>query len=102
MKITHRIQVGLSFCLLAVMGFASCPTLAADAYTESPGAEGNGSFTVGPDYKLDPELTDLGTPKGKYFEFKMRLADSKMFPGTDKTLAPEKKQVRTERKIFVY
>src|SRR5438445_606660 len=32
----------------------------------------------------------------------MRLADSKIFRGDDKTLEPEKKPVRTERTIFVY
>jgi len=32
----------------------------------------------------------------------LRLADSKIFPGTDSTLQPEKKAVRKERKIFVY
>ncbi|XOV95321.1 MAG: alpha/beta hydrolase [Bacteroidota bacterium] len=62
---------------------------------------GNGNFVIGPDYQIDPDLTDLGNPKGKYFEFSMRLADSKIFPGTDTTLDP-KKMVREERKIFVY
>jgi enterochelin esterase-like enzyme len=32
----------------------------------------------------------------------MKLADSKIFRGDDKTLEPETKKVRTERKIFVY
>jgi enterochelin esterase-like enzyme len=32
----------------------------------------------------------------------MALAESKIFPGTDSTLEPEKKAVRKERKIFVY
>lgn len=87
---------------LAVFGLFS-PTLhAADTYTENPGTEGNGSFTIGPDYKIDPDLTDHGNPKGKNFVFKMALADSKIFPGTDKTLEPDKKPVRAERKITVY
>src|SRR6185295_8436282 len=64
--------------------------------------EGDGSFTIGPDYAKDKDLTDLGNPKGKFFEFKMKLADSKIFRGDDKTLEPEKKAVRTERRIFVY
>src|SRR5262245_20080159 len=63
--------------------------------------EGNGNFVIGPDYKIDPDLTDKGNPKGKSFEFSMKLADSKLFPGKDTTLDP-RKQVRTERKIFVY
>jgi enterochelin esterase-like enzyme len=62
---------------------------------------GNGDLVVGPDYALDPDLKDKGNPKGQSFEFKMTLADSKIFPGTDATLDP-KKPVRKERKIFVY
>ena len=65
------------------------------------GPIGNGNVEVGPDYKIDPDLTDKGNPKGKSFEFKMRLADSKIFRGDDSTL-DKKKEVRTERKIFVY
>src|SRR5439155_6280375 len=71
-------------------------------YTENPGREGDGDFTIGPDYKIDPDLTDKGNPKGKNFEFSMLLADSKIFRGDDKTLEPEKKAVRKARKIFVY
>jgi enterochelin esterase-like enzyme len=44
----------------------------------------------------------LGNPKGKQFEFTMRLADSRIFRGDDTTLEPDKKAVRTERRIFVY
>ncbi|QEF98213.1 Putative esterase [Stieleria maiorica] len=73
----------------------------ADEYREAPGSEGNGDYTIGPDYTLDPDLTDRGNPKGKLFEFSIRLADSKIFRGDDKTLDP-KKPVRTERKIWVY
>lgn len=69
---------------------------------EHPGDEGDGKFVVGPDYHIDPDLTDRGNPKGKSFEFKMALADSKLFRGDDKTLEPDKKEVRKERKIFVY
>lgn len=75
---------------------------AAESYTENPGAEGDGKFTIGPEYKIDPDLTDRGNPKGKFFEFSMRLADSKIFRGDDSTLTPDRKPVRTERKIFVY
>jgi enterochelin esterase-like enzyme len=62
---------------------------------------GNGDFVVGPEYRLDPDLSDRGNPKGKQFEFRMTLAESKFFAGTDSTLDP-KKEVRKERKIFVY
>lgn len=74
---------------------------ASDVYTESPGTEGNGRYTIGPDYTVDPDLTDLGNPKGKRFEFTMRLADSKFFRGDDATLEPTK-AVRKERLIAVY
>ncbi|MEJ7694159.1 alpha/beta hydrolase-fold protein [Daejeonella sp.] len=58
-------------------------------------------ITIGPDYKIDPNLTDLGKPKGSSFEFSMRLADSKIFRGDAPTLDP-KKAVRENRRIFVY
>src|SRR5215813_1881647 len=87
---------------ISLIGFLLSSARAADSYTEEPGNEGDGKFTVGPEYKIDPDLTDRGNPKGKSFEFTMRLAESKIFPGTDSTLKPEKKQVRAERKIFVY
>ncbi len=75
---------------------------AAEAYSEDPGTEGDGNHVIGPSYVMDPDLTDKGNPKGKSFEFTMRLADSKLFRGDDPTLEPEKKPVRVERKIFVY
>ncbi|MGA0039079.1 MAG: alpha/beta hydrolase [Pirellulales bacterium] len=62
---------------------------------------GNGNYTIGPDYRIDPDLTDRGNPTGRLFEFSMKLADSAIFPGTDSTLDP-RKEVRTERRIFVY
>jgi iron(III)-enterobactin esterase len=68
----------------------------------NPSGEGDGKFTIRPEYKIDPDLTDLGNPKGKSFEFRMSLAESKVFRGDDSTLEPEKKAVRKERKIFVY
>lgn len=86
-------------CLLTAFSPAA-NTFARSA--ENPGTEGDGSFVIGPDYHLDPDLTDLGRPKGKYFEFTMPLAESKIFRGDDKTLEPAKKPVRKERKIFVY
>jgi enterochelin esterase-like enzyme len=94
---------GLLFYLLSIACFgAACHrAVADDGYSENPGTEGNGDFTIGPDYAIDPDLTDRGNPKGKSFEFSMPLADSKVFPGTDSTLDPGK-QVRQERKIFVY
>jgi len=75
--------------------------LSDDAYSEKPGAEGNGNVVIGPDYAIDPDLTDRGNPKGKSFEFSMNLADSKIFRGDDATLDSQK-PVRKARKIFVY
>jgi enterochelin esterase family protein len=92
-----------AFCCLSIflLSLPSRWTLAEENYTERPGTEGNGNVVIGPDYKLDPDLTDRGNPKGKYFEFSMRLADSKIFPGNDATL-DARKPVREQRKIFVY
>jgi iron(III)-enterobactin esterase len=77
-------------------------SLASNADMENPGTEGDGDFQVGPEYKIDPDLTDRGNPKGKSFEFSMPLSESRIFKGDDSTLQPEKKPVRKERKIFVY
>ncbi|HSH93362.1 MAG TPA: alpha/beta hydrolase-fold protein [Roseimicrobium sp.] len=87
---------------IALLGFVAITVRAAGSYEEKPGNEGDGLFTVGPEYKIDPDLTDRGNPKGKYFTFVMPLADSKIFRGDDTTLEPGKKAVRKERKIFVY
>lgn len=88
-------------CLTAVClaGVSSSSSFADD--TDKAGVVSNGNVIIGPDYKIDPDLTDKGNPKGKAFEFSMRLADSKIFRGDDTTLDP-KKPVRKERKIFVY
>jgi iron(III)-enterobactin esterase len=90
------------FGTISLISLLALAATAAESYTENPGTEGEGKFTVGPEYKIDPDLTDRGNPKGKSFEFTMRLADSKIFRGDDSTLEPEKKEVRKERKIFVY
>jgi enterochelin esterase-like enzyme len=88
------------FLILSVVPVLNGRT--AEPYTEQPGNDGDGNFTIGPEYKIDPDLTDRGNPKGKSFEFSMPLADSKIFRGDDTTLEPDKKPVRTERKIYVY
>ncbi len=92
------IAIGLA---VTVVDVAANSALAADRYIENPGTQGNGNVVIGPDYKIDPDLTDRGNPKGNQFEFTMRLANSKIFPGNDATLDPAK-PVREERKIFVY
>ena len=91
-------------CCVGLVAFSACSAVrqTGQPHTENPGTEGNGDYTIGPSYKFDPDLTDRGNPKGKQFEFTMRLADSKIFRGDDSTLEPDKKPVRKERKIFVY
>ena len=96
---TRFLSTGV-FCLLSI-GLVVEAIKAADVYSEAPGIQGDGNHVVGPDYTIDPDLTDKGNPKGKNFEFSMPLADSKIFRGDDSTLNP-RKPVRTERKIFVY
>ncbi len=82
---------GLLFASVGIVGNAQ----------DVPDKSGNGDVVIGPDYEIYPDLKDKGNPKGQSFEFKMSLADSKIFPGNDSTLDP-KKPVRKERKIFVY
>lgn len=89
------------FSLCIFSSIAHGFVIADDGYAEKPGTDGNGNFTIGPDYKIDPDLTDKGNPRGKAFEFSMPLADSKIYRGDDSTLDP-RKPVRRERKIFVY
>jgi len=84
-----------------IVGFCIAAAVGQEPYAEKPSKEGNGNHVIGPEYKLHPDLTDKGNPKGKYFEFSMKLADSKIFRGDDKTLEP-RKPVREARKIFVY
>ena len=88
---------------LATLAILSSATSinAQDRITFKPSQIVNGNHEIGPDYRLDPDLTDKGNPKGQSFEFKMKLADSKIFRGDDATL-DKKKEVRVERKIFVY
>ena len=50
-------------------------------------SEGDGDVTVGPTYTKDPNLTDLGKPKGKRFTFTMKSSDSAIFKGMDATLS---------------
>ena len=99
---TPRPSVTSSLLTFSVIGLLAAQASAAGPYTENPGKEGDGNITIGPDYQTDPDLTDRGNPKGKSFEFLMPLAESKIFPGDDKTLEPDKKPVRKDRKISVY
>src|SRR6266496_527445 len=102
--LNRRLTSACARCFAAIgfIGLLAHTGKAAESYTENPISEGEGKYTIGPEYRIDPDLTDRGNPKGKYFEFTMRLADSKIFRGDDSTLEPEKKAVRKERSIFVY
>jgi iron(III)-enterobactin esterase len=76
------------------------------AQTSAPGlpdagTEGDGDFTLGPQFSDQPDLSDRGAPKGEKFQFSMRLADSQIFNGKDTTLDPAK-PVNEERSIVVY
>ena len=86
---------------VALIGLLSVSSATAQEKPENPGNEGNGDVVISPEYKTDVDLTDRANPKGKSFEFSMKLADSKIFRGDDSTLEPKKK-VREQRKIFVY
>ncbi len=87
---------------ITLIGLVVCAGRAAEMPAENPGTSGDGDYQVGPDYKIDPDLTDRGNPKGKSFEFSMPLAESKIFRGDDPTLQPQQKPVRKERMIYVY
>src|SRR5262245_43355466 len=96
----------LSVCICSVLSVALIRCRSSSAFSgenqaEGQSTEGNGKIVIGPDYKIDPDLTDRGNPKGRYFEFSMRLADSKIFGGDDPTLNA-KKPVRQQRKVFIY
>lgn len=99
--LNRRVRL-LRLPLFLCLGLCAISSRTALGYDENPGTEGDGDYTIGPEYAVDPDLTDRGNPKGKSFEFSMRLADSRIFRGDDPTLEPEKKEVRRERKIFVY
>ena len=103
MSSTSRLLLGYPCCCLSIVlaGLAVSTALADDRSAENPGTAGDGDFVIGPKYTIDPDITDRGNPKGKQFEFKMKLADSKIFRGDDPTLEP-RKAVRKERSIFVY
>ncbi len=105
MRFTRPLSV-ISLAPVALFGLLHLAALPAQAvvgtYTENPGKDGDGTVTIGPEYTVDPVLKDQNNPKGKEFQFTMKLADSKIFQGTDKTLDTVKKAVRTERKITVY
>lgn len=100
-KLSSVYSRALNLFSLSLIGLTPILAYADDPKVEKAHKNGNGNFVVGPDYVLAPELKDQGNPKGKEFQFKMALAESKIFSGNDSTLDP-KKPVRKERKITVY
>ena len=58
--------------------FAAIGIAIGDEKIEHSRKKGNGSFKIGPDYKLDPDLKDQGNTKGKNFQFSMLLKESKI------------------------
>jgi len=103
MSLKSRLLCGCSYgpVLICVLVLSANSAFSDETYTENPGPEGNGNVVIGPDYEIAPDLKDQGNAKGQYFEFSLRLADSKIFRGDDTTL-DSRKPVRVERKIFVY
>ena len=63
--------------------------------------EGDGDYEVGPDYVMDPDLTDLGAPQGMSVSFQMSSTESQIFEGDDTTLDAENQHPFT-RNIDVY
>jgi enterochelin esterase-like enzyme len=59
-----------------------CGLNACTSSQPDPGTEGDGNFTIGPDYTDAPELTVRpGAPAGTVHQFTMNSADSKIYPG---------------------
>lgn len=94
----HGFLTGIAATALTVSALLAAPV----SDPQNPPSKGPNQITVGPTYTVDPDLTDLGNPKGKSFEFSMPLAESQIFRGDDTTLEPARKKVRTARRIFVY
>lgn len=62
------------------------------------GTEGDGNYTIS-DLKAQPELTDKGAPKGKFYSFTMDSTKSVIYTGKDKTLTGARSNTR---RIAVY
>lgn len=70
-------------------------------YAQSVATADPARIVAGPDYTIDPDLTDRGNPQGRFFEFTLPIGPGSIYPGTDSTLDPAK-EVRSERSIYVY
>lgn len=71
--------------LVPIVGLALA--LSATAALAAP-ALPKGTIVVGPTYRIDPALTDLGAPRGKTFTFMLPMARSRIFRG-DVIAAPD-------------
>lgn len=80
-------------------GDASVPVTPGSGVVD-PGTDGDGDFTIST-FSTQPELTDLGAPRGRSFSFVMDSNESAIFDGSDPTLVPEKPRLLT-RNIAVY
>ncbi len=52
-----------------------------DSGITDPGADGDGDFTIGPNYTADPLVNAQGAPKGQTVSFQMVGSQSKIYPG---------------------
>lgn len=109
-SLTMKIPAVPSACVVCFLSvaflFLGAGGQAAETYTENPGTQGDGSVTNGPSYKVDPALTDKGTPdkapQGQAFLLSLPWTSSKIFRGNDPTLDLAKKPLRKDRKVYVY
>ena len=89
--------------LISLLSLWASSALSDESYTEKPGTEGNGNLVIGPEYQVDPDLTDRGSPKGKYFEFYTesahRCGDRHTLLGRADLLGRKRKKGRTGRVI---
>jgi enterochelin esterase family protein len=75
-------------------------TAAEPVKVADPGTEGDGEFTIGPDYANAPELAVKdNVPKGTVHEFTMNSEESKIYPGIAKN---KPGVVPYKRKVWVY
>lgn len=92
----HAARQLLTLGSVVLLLAATQPSFAQSIATDDPAR-----IVAGPDYTIDPDLTDRGNPQGQLFEFTMAIGPGSIYPGTDSTLDPAK-EVRSERSIHVY
>jgi enterochelin esterase family protein len=67
---------------------------------KDPGTDGDGDFTIGPNYSVSPDVSSKnGVPKGTLIEFTMSSKDSKIYQGKDAYL---REKGDFTRKVWVY